>query len=334
MPRECLGSYDVPVLFTSVSVDPALGIIKDLLEKDSTLKERTVLPVLDIILLLEFCLKSTHFPSKDKWTSRGCGYGIPSRPHSSHPLHGVLQAKGSKYCHPPHPIIWLRYVDDTSVVQREENKQNFLELINSVNPAIIFTVEDSEDGAIPFLDITVKPEADGKLFITVYRKPTNMDQYLQWDSHHHLSAKYSVINTPTHRAKTVCNKAELLQKEMEHLRKALTQCKYPKWALDKVEKRITKPPSEVSNVADSQVTTGAQPTIDEVKTKGHIVVMGVRGRYPHGRCYLLLLRAASPLLARRAIWIHSEVCSWSEHNPSSCGDCCIVGKPNKRYLNL
>ena len=34
-------SRDVSALFTSVPVDPALNIIKDLLEKDHTLKERT-----------------------------------------------------------------------------------------------------------------------------------------------------------------------------------------------------------------------------------------------------------------------------------------------------
>ena len=61
-------------------------------------------------------------------------------------------------------------MDETWVVQREENKQSFLQHINSVDPAIKFTVEDNkEDGAIPFLDTIVKPEADGKLSITVYR---------------------------------------------------------------------------------------------------------------------------------------------------------------------
>ena len=84
-----------------------------------------------------------------------------------------------------------------------------------------------EDGAIPFLDTTVRPEADGNLSITVYRKPNHMDQYLQWDSHHHLSAKFSVINTLTHRDKTVCSNPELC-KEINHLRKALTQCIYQK----------------------------------------------------------------------------------------------------------
>ena len=61
LPGECLSFYDVTALFTSVPVDPALGIIKDLMENDNTLKERTVLPVKDIILLLEFCLKNTYF---------------------------------------------------------------------------------------------------------------------------------------------------------------------------------------------------------------------------------------------------------------------------------
>ena len=61
LPRECLSSYDVTVLFTSVPVELALGIIKDLLEQDNNLRERTVLPVKDIILLLESCLHNTYF---------------------------------------------------------------------------------------------------------------------------------------------------------------------------------------------------------------------------------------------------------------------------------
>ena len=100
---------------------------------------------------------------------------------------------------------------------------------------------------IPFLDTIVKPEADGSLSISVYRKPTHTDQYLQWDSHHHLSAKFSVIQTLSHRASTMCSNPELLQKEKEHLRKALTKCNYPKWALDKVEKRLNKSSSQVND---------------------------------------------------------------------------------------
>ena len=143
----------------------------------------------------------------------------------------------------PHPPrFWCRYVDDTFVIHKEANKQGFLQHINNVDPAIKFTVEDNkEDGSIPFLDTIIKPEVDGSLSITVYRKPTHTDQYLQWDSQHNLSAKFSVINTLSHRAQTVCSNSELLKQEKEHLRKALTKCKYPKWALYKVEGRLNKP---------------------------------------------------------------------------------------------
>ena len=60
-PGECLSSSDVSALFTSVPIDPALNIIKDLLEKDHTLKDRTVIGVDDIILLLEYLLKKHLF---------------------------------------------------------------------------------------------------------------------------------------------------------------------------------------------------------------------------------------------------------------------------------
>ena len=48
-PGECLSSYDVSALFTSVPIDPALKIIKDLLAKDPTLKDRTDIGIDDII---------------------------------------------------------------------------------------------------------------------------------------------------------------------------------------------------------------------------------------------------------------------------------------------
>ena len=167
-------------------------------------------------------------------------------------------------------------MDDTFVIHKEANKQGFLQHINSVDPAIRFTVEDNkEDGSIPFLDTIVKWEVDGSLSITVYRKPTHTDQYLQWDSHHHLSAKFSVIQTLSHRASTMCSNPELLQKEKEHLRKALTNCKYPKWALDKVEKRLNRSSRQVNDGGNNN----AQSANHEVQNKGHIVIPYTQGLF-------------------------------------------------------
>ena len=147
----------------------------------------------------------------------------------------------------------MRYVDDTFVIQQEGHNQTFLEHSNIVEPAIKFTAEGNhENGAIPFLDTLVMLEADNILSLTVYRKPNHTGKYLQWDSHHNLAAKYSVISTLTHRARTVCTKPELLNNEIKHLTKALTKCKYPKWSLDKVETKFSNRSQEDSTVRKIQ----------------------------------------------------------------------------------
>ena len=53
-PGECLCSYDVTALFTSVPVDPALKVVQHILEQDTSLHDRTVLLVQNIIALLGF----------------------------------------------------------------------------------------------------------------------------------------------------------------------------------------------------------------------------------------------------------------------------------------
>ena len=206
VPGECLSSYDVSALFTSVPIDPVLKVIKDLLVKDSTLKDRTNMCVEDIVLLLEFCLKHTYFSFQGQFFEQveGAAMGSPVSPIVAKLYMEYLEQKAlSTAPHPPR--FWHRFVDDTFVIHKEVNKQDFLQHINSVDPAIRFTVEDNkQDGSIPFLDTMVKPEANGSLSITVYRKPTHTDQYLQWDSHHNLSAKFSVINTPSPTGPKLC----------------------------------------------------------------------------------------------------------------------------------
>ena len=71
LPGECPMSYDVTILFTSVPIDPAVNIIKDLLEKDDILSNRTVLSVQNTIELLRFCLHNTYFSYQNKFYEQG-----------------------------------------------------------------------------------------------------------------------------------------------------------------------------------------------------------------------------------------------------------------------
>ena len=117
---------------------------------------------------------------------------------------------------------------------------------------------------MPFLDALVTINGDGSLNTKVYRKQTHTDLYLQWDSHHSIAAKYSVINTLHHRAKAVCSNKQLLEEEEGHLKKVLTENKYPMWALNRWSSR-TKPPKP-KNKEDHRTLL---PMLQQA-TRGHI----------------------------------------------------------------
>ena len=103
-PGEYLSSYDVSALFTSVPIDPALKIIKDLLVKDPTLKDRTVIGIDDIILLLEFCLKNTYFSFQGQFFEQveGAAMGSPVCPIVANLYMEYLEQKALSTA--PHPL--------------------------------------------------------------------------------------------------------------------------------------------------------------------------------------------------------------------------------------
>ena len=140
------------------------------------------------------------------------------------------------------PALWKRFMDDTFTITKKDNRNSFLEHLNSIHPNIKFTSEETRsDGSMPFLDILITPEEDGSLKTSVYRKPTHTDLYLKWDSHHTIPSKYSVVGTLYHRAKNICSSPQLLQGEKQYLFQALKRCKYPTWALNRVKMRNQNP---------------------------------------------------------------------------------------------
>ena len=117
------------------------------------------------------------------------------------------------------------------------------------------------NGAIPFLDTLVTPLADNSLSFQVYQKSTHTDQYLQWESHHSLSSKYSVIGTLTHRAKVVCTTPELLKDELKHLKEALGKCKYPNWAISRVQNKVINSNREDTRASDNITAVQMKKTV-------------------------------------------------------------------------
>ena len=183
-------SYDVKALFTSVPIQPAINIIKKHLQEDKELHLRTSMRVNHISCLLEFCLKNTYFTFQGRFYEQieGAAMGSPISLVVANLFMEDLEIKALTTSPCP-PSLWKRYVDDTFTFIKRSHKDAFLEHINSIDHNIQFNCEDSrEDGSIPFLDILIIPEEDGRLNTTVYRKPTHTDLYLQWDNHHTIQS--------------------------------------------------------------------------------------------------------------------------------------------------
>ena len=74
-----------------------------------------------------------------------------------------------------------------------------------------------------------------------------------------------MINTLTHRARTICSTPQLLTSELQHLNKVLMQCKYPNWAISRV---LPKQQHQQQDTTNKRHIPSGQPT----KKKCHIVV--------------------------------------------------------------
>ena len=96
-------SFDVKALFTSVPIQPAITIIKKLLEEDQSLQQRTTMSVNNITCLLEFCLKSTYFTYQGQHYQQleGAAMGSPLSPIVANLFMEDFEQKSHKYSSTP-----------------------------------------------------------------------------------------------------------------------------------------------------------------------------------------------------------------------------------------
>ena len=92
---ECIISYDISALFTSIPVKSAIQIIKNKLEQDTELRKRTSMSTKNILELLEFCLCNTYFLFWGQFyeQTKVAAMGSPVSPVVVNFIHGVLSAQ-------------------------------------------------------------------------------------------------------------------------------------------------------------------------------------------------------------------------------------------------
>ncbi|KAJ8914806.1 hypothetical protein NQ315_014551 [Exocentrus adspersus] len=265
-------SFDVVSLFTNVPVDKTLSIVRNKLENDNNLKDRTKLNVSAFMELLTLCIKTTYFQLENDFYQQDFGMAMGS---SLSPIMSNIfmehfeETYVKSYINKPK--IWWRYVDDVFSIwpHRQDNLTDFLNFLNNIEPTIKFTLELEENNKLPFLDVMISKntEINSNFQTNVYRKKTNTNRYLNFNSNHHLSIKKGVIKSLYDRAKLVSSNVNFFNQEKDHIKNILKENAYPINLVDKAFLQIENPSHNNNQQRQNPVANMTIPYIPGISEK-------------------------------------------------------------------
>ena len=234
---EILVSYHVTALYPSVPQEEAIEIFYQQMKNDPNLSEKTTMSAENVIELFKICVKTTYFVFNKKLYQQvdGLAIGASSSGPAAELFMERLEIRAITTFIDP-PKLWKRYVDDTFAKLKKAMVEAFLEHLNRQHPRIKFTTEVQKEGKISFLATLVHVLPDNSTKITIYRKATHTDQYLDFQSNHHLKQKIGIISTFEHSIEKLVTKEEDKKNEIKHVKKALKRCGHPKWSLNRKKK--------------------------------------------------------------------------------------------------
>ena len=236
---EILVSFDVTALYPSIPQKKAIDLVKDLLMRDEELHKKTKITARNLVDLYEICVKQTYFVFNKKLYQQISGLAIGAATSGfaaeiymyrweTHALETFVQP----------PAIWKRFVDDTFTNPKKILFEIFKEHLNSQEECINVTheLEDEIKRMLAYMDSNVQRQPDGSLQVSIFRKKTHTDQYLDWNSNHHITQKIGIYSTLKYRCDTLVTTEEDRKAEDEHIKTALRRCGHPEWVFNRKKK--------------------------------------------------------------------------------------------------
>ena len=185
--------------------------------------------------LILVCTKNVHFKfHDDMFTQVDCiALGSPLAPI----LANIFMVELERNLIPilkDHLSCWKRYVDDTICFIKNGSVEHVLSTLNNFHSSIKFTYETESGNKLSFLDVQLIRTGDN-IETCVFRKPTNTDIYIHWNSFAPFQWKYSTLTTLFYHAYVVCSDNQHLESELNYLRKVFYNFNsYMHWFITKV----------------------------------------------------------------------------------------------------
>ena len=185
--------------------------------------------------LLNQCTKSAHFTFDDNIyvANDGDAMGLTLRPVLANTFMVELELSVTL------TLIykmkcWTRYVDATLCYTKTDSNDYVLRMLNGLHRNIQFTYEVEIDSKLSFSDVLVIRDSSNNINTTVYRKSTNDGIYLSWEFFAQDKWKRRKLKTLTIKAYDVFPHKELLQKELNYIKKVFPiNNNYPNWVIKK-----------------------------------------------------------------------------------------------------
>jgi len=229
-----LASLDVENLFTNVPVQETIDIIIHNVYNHGTLQPPTI-PADILRQLLFICTTRTPFRSVngELFVQRE-GVSMGSALGPTFADYYMCNLENSTFENQPElkPDIYVRYVDDCFLLVNNEHILSQIKNTFESNSVLKFTYELEKNYKLSFLD-TVINRIGPSFSTSVFIKPTNYGQVVNYKSICPERYKEGVIKTLLYRGYNHCSNWQIFDEEIQRIKQLLTNNNFPMQLIDR-----------------------------------------------------------------------------------------------------
>jgi hypothetical protein len=238
-PNCQIASLDVSNLYGSIPLSGRDNIFEIATNFFDQHRQETPIPQVskeDFQSLLELCLCSDTISinGKPHTQSNGLAMGNNAAPTLATIFMDFVERKILQSL--PGITFWKRYLDDIFLIYENLDSTTLLSCVNSVHPAIKFTIEPMINNQIPFLDILISRQG-GSLQYQLFMKSSHSGHILPWSSHHPRQTKIGVAVGEFLRAKRLSSSSQLTKASSQLIENKLLCNGYPQWVIRKARSK-------------------------------------------------------------------------------------------------
>lgn len=252
--NDTMVSLDIISMYDKI---PFSEVLKSLERRREDITKVTNIPWNTLVNIIRFCVRDSYYvfwkgkcyQQIEGLTTGGSISGILADFVISDLLNTALEEAGFD------PILLVKYVDDLLMFIPIEELENFFTIINSQHHAIQFTLEQEEDGKLPYLDIMIHRNKNHTLDTSLHIKSTSKNRILNWNSSHPKTQRLGVAYGLISRTLNITSD-KLKDESLEIIHNILIMNGYP--------------PHIIKNLINKYITKNNTANIDDPETSGNV----------------------------------------------------------------